>query len=433
MKFVKMSLAAAMLMGASAFAIDNVKVDGAANLFYSTTDDGSAGSDLFDKASTNAAGDYVTAGQASLKLGATADLTTGVSAGVTLYAISTLGLEGVLVDNVWESGTEDQYWFGEAWLAATVGKTTAKAGRMELDTPLLFTEGWSVAPNTFESAVLLNQDIPNTTLVAAFVGKHNSSGAGAGAGIGANINSFQRHIFVNNDGSVDADGNPTYTAGDDTLSLEQNNNFEKFYNGAYAIGAVTTAIPMTTAQAWYYDIQSTAKAYWLQADVDVEGIMFGAQYANMDPDAAGVKSSKAYALMAGYAMPDVVTIKAAYSSADEDGVMRIANTATGFESKLYTEKWWNFGVVGDAGSDSYSLTAEAAVAGVDLFAGYYVSEVDVVGTANDYDLTEFTVTAGKSFGPLDATLAYIYADTDAFGIANDVDSDTIQVYLTYNF
>ncbi len=397
MKLVKMSLAAAMLMGASAFAIENVKVDGAANLFYTTTDDGSATADLFDKGSA--------AGQASVKLGASADLTTGVSAGVTLYGISTLGLEGTLVSDVWEMGTDSEYWFGEAWLAGTAGKTTAKVGRMELDTPLVFSEGWSLAPNTFEAAVVVNQDIEKTTLVGAYVGKHNSGGVTTGAGAILN--------------EIDATS--------DTA-------FQKFYDGAYAFGGITTAIPMTTAQLWYYDAQSTATAYWAQADVEIEGgITLGAQFAGMEPATAGTNDSEAYALKVGYDVPDVVSLAVAYSSADEDGVMSIRNLSTDFESRLYTEKWWNFGLVGEPGADSYSLTASGAAGGFDLFAGYYVTEVDLVGTANDYEFTEFTVTAGKSYGPLDVTLAYIMGDDDQAGTVNDVDSDTVQVYLTYNF
>jgi hypothetical protein len=397
MKFVKMSLAAAMLMGASAFAIENVKVDGAASLFYTTTDDGSATADLFDKGSAS--------GQAALKLGATADLTKGVSAGATLYAISTLGLEGTLVSDVWEMGTDDEYWFGEAWLAGTTGKTTAKVGRMELDTPLVFSEGWSIAPNTFDAAVVVNQDIEKTTLVGAYVGKHNAGGTTTGAGGILN--------------EIDA---VTDTA------------FNKFYDGAYAFGAVTTAIPMTTAQLWYYDAQSTATAYWAQADVAIDGgVSFGAQFAGMEPATAGADDSEAFALKVGYDMPDVVSVAVAYSSVDEDGTMGIRNLSTDFESRLYTEKWWNFGLVGDQGADSYSLTASTTAGGVDLFAGYYVTEVDLVGTASDYEFTEFTVTAGKSFGALDATLVYIMGDDDQDGTVNDVDSDTVQVYLTYNF
>ena len=52
MKLVKMSLAAAVLLGASAFAIDNVKVSGDAKLFYTTNNTGNF--DLFDKDSSAA-------------------------------------------------------------------------------------------------------------------------------------------------------------------------------------------------------------------------------------------------------------------------------------------------------------------------------------------------------------------------------------------
>ena len=38
MKFTKMSLVAALLIGSSAFAIDNVKVSGDAKVYYSTND-----------------------------------------------------------------------------------------------------------------------------------------------------------------------------------------------------------------------------------------------------------------------------------------------------------------------------------------------------------------------------------------------------------
>ncbi|MBD3801410.1 MAG: hypothetical protein IE886_08270, partial [Campylobacterales bacterium] len=38
MKLVKMSLAAAMLMGVSAFAVDNVKISGDAQIVYGTWD-----------------------------------------------------------------------------------------------------------------------------------------------------------------------------------------------------------------------------------------------------------------------------------------------------------------------------------------------------------------------------------------------------------
>ncbi|MGE4473557.1 MAG: hypothetical protein AB7D20_12220, partial [Sulfuricurvum sp.] len=73
MKLVKMSLAAAVLLGASAFAIDNVKVSGDAKLYYMTNDAGD--SDLFDKDSS--------AADTALRLSVTGDLTKNVSFGVT--------------------------------------------------------------------------------------------------------------------------------------------------------------------------------------------------------------------------------------------------------------------------------------------------------------------------------------------------------------
>src|SRR3989338_8816513 len=94
MKLVKMSLAAAVLLGASAFAIDNVKVSGDAKVFYSTNDSGTGtNTDLFDQAQS--------AADTALRLGVTGDLAKGISFGVTANAVSTLGLENNLVANTW--------------------------------------------------------------------------------------------------------------------------------------------------------------------------------------------------------------------------------------------------------------------------------------------------------------------------------------------
>jgi imipenem/basic amino acid-specific outer membrane pore len=84
MKLVKMSLAAAVLLGASAFAIDNVKVSGDAKLFYGTDD--AATLDLFDQG--NSYGSY---GDASVRLAVTGDLHKNVSFGATAYASAHLG------------------------------------------------------------------------------------------------------------------------------------------------------------------------------------------------------------------------------------------------------------------------------------------------------------------------------------------------------
>ncbi len=263
MKFAKLSLAAIMAMGVSVFAdVQNIKVSGDAKLFYSTSDKGSY--DLFDRDNTK------TMGQAAVDIAVSADLAEGVAGKMSVVALNTLGLENNLVSQVWESGLGNQWWVSEAWLAKSFGNTTLKVGRQALDTPFAFSETWSIAQNTFDAAVVLNQDIQDTTLVAAWVGRGNGT-----------------------DGFTDRLGLGAKQAVGGAIGLHDASNgtdpFETYYHGgAYAFGAITTAIPNTTFQAWYYDVVSTAQAWWLQADVNlkdiVDGVSVGVQYAGISPD-----------------------------------------------------------------------------------------------------------------------------------------------------
>ena len=422
MKLLKMSFAAALLLGANAFAIENVKVDGTASLFYHTQDtsvkNGVNVPDIFNKDASMA--------DSALRLGVSADLTPNFSAGATLYGVSTLGLENNLVSGVWSGAhgvsanagasfgggveVDSTGWLGEAWIAGTLGKTTAKVGRMELDTPLAFTETWNIAPNTFEAAVLLNQDIPDTTIVAAWVGKHN--------------------------GAQEFSGSTLPNIGLGVLSAKA--KFHTFAtDGAYAFGVVNNSWKPLTVQAWYYDLQKLAKAYWLQADLNLNGILAGVQYGNVDLSIANTKVTDGYALMLGYEMKDVFTVKGAYSSVADDGSFNLNNTATGGQSKLYTELWWNF-AAGNAGNDTYALTVEGTLATVDLFLGGYYVDVDPVGKiiGDNDSITEVTLTAGRDFGPINTTLALIYDEFDydtVTPIGAIEDSIAFQVYLTYNF
>ncbi len=430
MKLVKMSLAAAVLLGASAFAIDNVKVSGDAKLFYSTDNMekavGTAKDGLFGQ--TNSVGDT------ALRIGATGDLTKNVSFGATLYAVSTLGLENNLVSQTWtgaRTGVKDNAWMGELWMAATAGKTTAKVGRMELDTPFAFSEKWSTVPNTFNAAVLINTDIPDTTVVGAWVGQGNGL-------------------------------NPVGTENNNTVGWDyMGNDFTTFGSrGAYAAGVINNSFKPLVAQAWYYNVTDVADAYWLQADWDcqlVDGVKLGVQYANMDPKAMlnAQKDSTAYAAKVAYSGVKDLTLTAAYSSADKDnGALRIANVGTAntmavkdyatangkfaAQSKLYTEAWWNFGYVGQAGADAVMLSAAYDAGFAQLFAQFTDIDMKSATATTTTNVTEVTVTATKSYGPLDTTLAYISTAADdqntvLAGANNGKRYDTVQAYLTFKF
>ena len=417
-----MSLVAALLIGSSAFALDNTKVSGDAKLFYATDDATTSGigdtsKDLFSAGSS--------AGQAAFGLGVTTDLAKGISAGGHVTALTTLGLQGQLVDNVWEAtnGVDDSWWVDQAWIAATAGKTTAKVGRMELDTPYVFTEKWSIVENTFGAAVLINQDIPDTTLVGAYVGQGNGStylGLGNSNGAGGGI------------AGVVGKQNANATT-----------NFAQFFNGAYAAGVINNSWKPLTAQAWYFDATHAATAYWLQADFDasslgVKGLTLGAQYTdlNLYKGLIGTTSDQdndAFAAMIGYSMKDMFSAKVAYSQTGKNNVsnqgagMNLAGTS---QSKLYTEAWWNYGHVTGNDTTSYNVTVESPVNGLfDL--GLYYTNADQSASAGNKDMSEFTLTAGKSFGALDATLAYVNTNDDA---QNNGDAyNTVQAYLTLNF
>jgi len=389
MKFTKMSLIAALLVGSSAFAVDNIEVAGNAKLFYSTDDSNNV--DLFDK--TNAFG------QAALGLGVTADLADGVKAGTHLTALSTLGLQGQLVDGVWEgtNGVDDSYWFDEAWIAKTMGKTTVKIGRMQLDTPLVFSEDWSIAINSFEAAVVVNQDIQDTTIVGGYVGGSNGAKENTGGLVIANMND------------------------------KGNTNFSQFYQGAYTIGAVNNSYAPLTAQAWYYNASHILSAYWLQADLNLDGILAGAQYTATDFNDDNVDSTYAFAVMAGYEMKDTFVAKVAFSQVCEDGAAG-ANLSGSGMSKLYTESWYTW-IAAQQDTKAYNLTLEAPVKDiVDL--GLYYTYADQDEATGGNDLTELTLTASKSFGSLDTAVAYINT------VAGNQDNDavnTLQVFLTYNY
>jgi len=437
MKITKLSLIAAMLIGSSAFAIENTKVSGDAKLYYGTMDSDTGTYIGNDTSLFDGEGSY---GDIAVDLELTTDLTKGVSAGVKATYISTIGLENNLVDNTWSNShgitqnpnaafgeslglgglqLDDQMWVGEAWIAGTAFDTTLKIGRQALDTPLAFTETWGIDANTFEAAVLINQSIPDTTLIATYIGKSNGSADDLTA------------ITLNNVGGSQA-GYVSYGGKFNTFGSK----------GVYVAGLINNSYKPLTVQAWYYSLQSLADAYWLQADVKcslVEGLMLGAQYTEIDVDTATDKD-EAYSFMLGYEAKDVVTVKAAYSSVDDKGAIGVGNVAvgnrTGFgnsnQTKLYTEMWWAYGSVSATGADSYSLSAEGSLAGVDLFAAYYVADINPTA-AIDTEITEIALTASKSFGPLDTSLALLFDNTDDKVANTDTDVTTLQVYLTYNF
>ncbi len=450
MKFTKMSLVAALLVGSSAFAIENTKVTGDVNVYYNTIDKANSG-----LAKGN--GGFFEAQNSAADIGLNLNLTTdlfksdalSISAGAGYTVLATLGLENTLVGNVWGgahtakagtgagTGTGASYgqalggasvnnaaWMNEAWMAISAGKSIIKVGRMELDTPLAFTEKWSIEKNTFDAAVLINQDIPNTTLVGAFVGNGNGTET-----LGYNPKKPTVNPLINAQSNVQTSNLAVGPV------VNGNGDFTTYgTDGAFAMGVINNSWKPLTAQAWYYDVVRVASAYWLQADLNMDGILVGGQYCGMSAASAGATEDTVAAAMVGYNMKDTVVAKLAYSQVSTSGSIGYAgfNTATNVgtaQSKLYTEAWWSYGEVTKSGAKTITLSVEAPTSVADL--GLYVTNVSQ--NAKNTDLTEVTVTAAKSVGPVDATVAYINTSKGKGATSGSTSTNQLQVYLTVNF
>jgi hypothetical protein len=182
--------------------------------------------------------------------------------------------------------------------------------------------------------VLINQDIPDTTLVGAYVGGFNGSEGGSvgDADLAApgttRVNASYAHVLA---------------GGQDTA----NSPFHSFWDGAYAAGVVNNSWEPLTVQAWYFQAQHLLNAYWLQADLNIIGLDFGAQYTGLSVTnalaATGEQSNSALAAKVGYEMKDTFTVSAAFSQTgtNNNGIGAGGNLAATGQSKLYTEAWWN--------------------------------------------------------------------------------------------
>lgn len=413
MKLVKLSLVTALILGVNVYAAGNVEVSGDAKLFYGTQAENLNGDpeiDIFDKDASYA--DF------GFTLGVTADLMENVKVGGKVQLISQLGLENDIAVSPWSSAhtnssgvLDTTEWVSEAWIEGKLGNTTGKIGRITLETPLVFTETWSVDYNSFEAVLITNEDIPDTTILASYIAESNGYSSDP--------------VAPTNGGSIVSTGGDFHKFGSD---------------GAYVVGITNNSIKPLTAQGWYYNLPDTADAVWLQADFALDGFLAGAQYTNINRDAAA-DNDIAYALMLGYVIADTVTIKAAYSAVNDKGTAAgVANIATagqpaGAGSSLYTEFWWWFGTASATGADTMTLSAEASVADIDLFLGLYSADVEPAGGLKD-EVDEITFTASKSFGPLDTSIAFIYDMFDTNGIKSSSymkDLFSTQIYLTYNY
>jgi hypothetical protein len=409
MKKTMVSLATASLIATGAFAADkgiDIVTNGQAVVWYQTVESNTAG-DLFDQTSSIA--------NVGVQLDLSADLKNNFTFGSQVSYIGTLGLENNLVDNTVIAGTADvgsstadDILLTKVFVAKKIANTTVKLGRQELPkslSPLAYTEGWNVFKNTFDAVVAVNTDLPKTTIVAAWVG--NTTG-----------HTLRTISGINQNASSDV------------------NNQAGLNGGAYMLTAQTTAIPMTTFTATYYNLPHLADAIWLDAKVAPKdapaGLSACAQYGTIDAKAAGTKETDAFGVKVAAKMGPV-SVYAAYSDVNA-GSVAARNLGTGDKTPLYTQLVLT--------EDSASLDAEAITGGVSYSMGdmgtvtarYGMVDVGNGGNIAAGDEAEFDLIYSVKAGGVKYFAAYVNQDRDYDSAAiTDTDVDVIRLWARYNF
>ncbi len=376
-------------------------------VYYQTADMWGAGdrsdNDLFSQGASSA-----NAG-VSLKAENT-NIVGGLGAGVKLVGVGTLGLEEDVVSNVMEASNAGDLNGGaitELYLTYGIGNTLVKVGRQELPkalSPLAFSESWNVFANTYEAALVVNSDIPNTTLVGAWVRGANSS--------------------------------------------NDLNNFGKANNsdGIFMITAANTSIPDVGITGTVYYAQDYATtddltAGWLDVSAKVSGLDIGFQAGGIDAVdttyAVGAKVGGAFGpVNAGLAVsyvndegPGVVNIGGDSYAVLADGIgdtgLKLGENALYTTSPLGTNP---FATALDSTSVQLSASIDAA-GGKILFIGDYSNTGDV-NPLGDGDFMEATLGYATSIGSLDLLAGYVYQKIDA---DLDEDNNIIRAVARYNF
>ena len=370
---------------------------GQAVVYYQTNDK----ADLFKQESS--------AADAGLQLRAVnKDVVAGIGAGVEVTGLSTLDLEHGVVSNVMQgvgnaaalgNGNDlddvtDGGWISQMYLTFGAGNTSFKVGRQELPkalSPFAFSEGWNVFKNTFDAALVVNSDLPATTLVGAWVKGANHNGFGAGN----NITDFNK---LNDDRGV-------------FMLTAQNKSVEG----------------VTLTGSWYYANEMAGtediNILWGDAKFAVAGLNIGLQGGSVMSDAFA-NDTVAFGAKVGGTFSGI-SASVAYSNVD-DGDAGVFNVG-GVKTPLYTQMILNQGHI-KSDNDTVVVRVGTKALGGNISLAYDMT-TDNSAAENDYTELDL-VYKTKVFNDSTTLLAgYIYADAD-----NAPDAvNYIRVWARYNF
>jgi len=360
--------------------------NGQAVVYFQTVEAGNG--DLFEQANNAAA--------AGIQLGATTKSLMGpIGAGVELTGLSSVGLEQDVVSKLMQSATGDLTGAAitQAYLTAGLGNTSIKVGRQQLPkslSPFAFSEGWNVFKNTFEAALVVNSDLPDTTLVYAYVTRSNSSKGPLSDFAKINANGDMVHMITAQNKSISGltlTGSyylaPDFTPADD-LSVVWGD--AKFAMGGYSVA------------------------------------LQGGSVLAEDALGAGSKDTTAFGAKVGASF-GMFDTSVSYSTVD-DGSVPIHNLGTGVKTPLYTQMILNQGRI-KSDNDTVVLRASAKALGGKFMAAY---DITTDNSAAENDSTELDVVYKTNVGNVTLLAGYVLVTQD-----KAEDTNVVRVWGRYNF
>ena len=435
-KIILSAAVAAMAFSTAALADDkgiDVVTSGQAVVYYQTNiTDATGQPDLFDQSASSA--------NVGLQLNLNADLKNNFSFGTQLTYLGTAGLEKNLVSGVRQSvgsptgmtNAGDEIAITKIYIAKKIGNTTAKIGRQELPkslSPFAYSEGWNVFKNTFEAILLVNTDIPNTTVVGAYVGQSNKH---------ANLGTFT-DLTPGAQGVAAPAGNVAVDG------------------AAYMLTVQNKSIPMTTVTVSYYDVSNVradsnasvgvrdisfegANALW--ADVAVAGkdlpagLKIGLQGGTITTENSGLADTTAMGVKVFASPVKGLTVGAAYTSVDGDdnkAQVAVKNFGTGVKSPLYTQMVANQNAI-SLDADTIQLKAVYGMGdmGTIIAQGTQTTAGKSNLVGSEVDFTDLELLYKLKAGGVNYLLAYVNTNTDP-ATGNGVNTDIIRFWARYNF
>jgi hypothetical protein len=243
----------------------NTTINGKAVL-YSFTTDGYGNLDWYN-------GDSSALG-AAVTLEVSHKITDNVTANVTGVGFTNL-TNSYNYPDVWNQfeGEETAAFLNIANITAAYGDTTFVLGRQLLDTPMIQSFDWLLAPGSFEAYTVVNNSIKNLTLVGSYIEAYRANGSGTD--------------FVDLDGdnwTVGASYSDAFDASVWYYNVDAGDYTQLYADAGVEVSGIKLAAQYVGTE---YDMMDDSTAYGVKAETTLAGFDLAAAYVNVEDNTVG--------------------------------------------------------------------------------------------------------------------------------------------------